>query len=180
MNWLQRLFGSRPPSPFPSCDSSPDLAADLLEVEAMAGELVDYLLSNRLFWQIDVATPLGERQPKMTLGGLYERLKQLEAADLGPGDRRRLAAVSEAWAAARRRYPAQVTAKLKRELDSYVKNWKYYLDQRARDPERWQEEYEVELRNRRRVELVLRLLGPEAPAGLLEELAELEAKRPEE
>lgn len=175
MDWLKSLLS--PTHPLPTSDSPPELAAELIEAEAMAAEIVDYLLSDRLFWQISVETPLGTQQPKMTLGGLWERVKTLEAAAaLGPGDSKRLAAVKEAWEDARRRYPPQFTDKLKRELDSYLKNWRYYLDQLARDPERWREEYEVELRNRRRVELVVRLLGPDAPAGILEDLAELEAQ----
>lgn len=170
MDWFKRMFAPAPS--LPASDSPPELATELIESEAMARELADYLLSDRLFWQISVETPLGTQQPKMTLGGLWERSKRLEAADgLGPHDRQRLAKVMEAWDDSRRRYPPQFTAKLTRELESYLKNWKYYLDQSARDPERWKEDYEVELRNRRRVELVLRLLGPEAPAGILEDLA---------
>ncbi|MBX7235652.1 MAG: hypothetical protein K1X65_14795 [Caldilineales bacterium] len=175
MDWLKRAFSSGPA--LPPSDSPPQLASELIEAEAIAAELVDYLLSDRLFWQLSVETPLGSQQPKMTLGGLWERMKHLEAAaELGPNDRQRLAAVNTAWEDARRRYPPQFSDKLKRELESYLKNWRYFLDQFARDPERWREEYEVELRNRRRVELVLRLLGPDAPAGILDDLAELEAE----
>lgn len=175
MEWLKRMMAPAPS--LPTSDSPPELAAELIEAEAMAAELVDYLLSDRLYWQIAVETPLGSQQPKMTLGGLWERIKHLEAAsELGAGDRKRLDAVTTAWDETRRRYPPQFAGKLKRELDSSLKNWRYYLDQYARDPERWQEEYEVELRNRRRVELVLRLLGPDAPAGVLADLAELEAQ----
>ena len=45
--------------------------------------------------------------------------------------------------------------------------------QLARDPERWKEEYEVEIRNRRRVELIRRIMGPDLPPGL-DDLDELE------
>lgn len=176
-DWLKKLFGSGDAAAMPASDSPPELEADLLEAEAGARELVDYLLSDRLFWQLSVETPMGTRQPKMTLGSLYERIDHLQAAaDLGDHDRQRLSTLVTAWDEARRRYPAQVTAKLKRELDSYLKNWTYYLDQRRQDPERWKEEYDVEVRNRRRVELVLTLLGPDAPPGLLEDLKELEGK----
>ncbi len=175
MDWLKRVLSPNPP--LPASDSPPELAAELIEAEAMAAEIVDYLLSDRLFWQLSVETPLGSQQPKMTLGGLWEQIKRLEAAAaLGPSDRQRLAAVTTAWEDARRRYPPQFTDKLKRELDSYLRNWRYYLDQVSRDPERWRDEYEVELRNRRRVEVVLRLLGPDAPAGILDDLVKLEAQ----
>lgn len=178
MNWIKRLFSSSSPQPtFPPSDSPPEVTAKLMEAEEMASELVDYLLGDQLFRQIVVETPAGLRQPKMTLGGLVERIEQLEASkELGPGDRRRLQAVKEAWEAARRRYPEQVREKLQREMKSYLQNWKYYLQERAQNPEKWQNDYDFEVRNRKRVELVIRLLGDAAPSGVLEELDKLESQ----
>ena len=170
MTWLRSLFSH--PSAYPDSDLPPALAADLLEAEQMTSELTDYLFGDRLFRQIVVETPLGTRQPKMTLGGLWERIEHLQATpELGQGDLERLASVKMAWEEARRRYPDRFRDKLRRELDSYLKNWKYYLDQVRQDPERWQSEREVEIRNRQRVEMILRLLGPDAPPGLLDDLA---------
>jgi len=147
----------------------------LMEAETMAAELTDYLLGTQLFRQIVVDTPAGFRQPKMTLGGLVERIETL-AADprLGASDRRRLQAVQEAWEEAQHRYPQQVREKLFREMKSYLRNWKYFLEQRSQDPDRWKQEYPYELHNRQRVQLVVHLLGDEAPAGILEELEMLE------
>jgi len=110
----------------------------------------------------------------MTLGGFFERMERLaEAEELGPNDGQRLREVQEAWDVARGRYPDQFQEKLRREHDSYLKNWKYYLENLARDPDRWKEEYEVETRNRRRVERIRRIMGAEAPPGLAD-LDELE------
>ncbi len=173
MSWLKGLFDSTPP--YPPSDSPSALAAELIEAEAMANELEDYLLGDRLFRQIVVETPMGTRRPKMTLGCLWERIQHLQSAvDLGPEDQKRLAAVQDAWDTARRLYPEQFKRKLRRELDSYLKNWKYYLEQRASDPERWDADKKAELRNRRRVEQVLRLLGSDAPYGLMDDLETLE------
>ena len=176
MSWLNGLLDSTPP--YPPSDSPSALAAELIEAEGMAAELDDYLLGDRLFRQIVVETPEGTRRPKMTLGSLWERIQHLQsAADLGPGDQKRLAVVQDAWDTARRFYPDQFTRKLRRELDSYLKNWKYYLEQRASNPDRWDADYQVELRNRRRVEQVLRLLGPDAPYGLMDDLETLERQQ---
>ncbi len=175
MSWLQKLFGKHPSSSVPPTDSPPELAARLLEAEAMADELEDYLLSDRLFWQISVETPLGTRQPKMTLGSLYERIQTLEAQidQLGPNDRARLQRIKQAWEEARRRFPAQWKEKLRREYKSYLHNWRYFLEQRASNPERWAQEYRFEVRNRERARLVLRLLGPDA-ADLAREFQRVE------
>jgi len=174
MNWLKNILGIRTEAAYPPSDSPTELAVTLLEAEQMARELEDYLSGDPLFRQISVETPLGTRRPKMTLGGLFGRIEQLaEAEELGPNDGQRLKAIQEAWDVARGRYPEQFQEKLRREHDSYLKNWKYYLENLARDPDRWKEEYEVETRNRRRVERIRRIMGAEAPPGLAD-LDELE------
>jgi hypothetical protein len=175
MNWLKNILGSKTKTAYPPSDSPPELAVILLEAEQMAGELEDYLRGKRLYRQISVETPLGTRRPMMILGGLFERLERLaEAEELGPNDCQRLGVIKEAWEVARDRYSELFQEKLQREHDSYLRNWKYYLEDLARDPERWKEEYEVELRNRRRVELIRRIMGPDTPPGLadLDELEE--------
>ena len=175
MNWLKALL-TGPGQRYPDSDSPPELAAELIEAEHMSAELVDYLLSDRLFWQIVVETPLGTRRPKMTLGGLWERIENLDASEsVGPQDSRRLTDVKESWNQARLLYPEQWRDKLNRELESYLQNWRYFMGLKQRDPEQWREDYEVELRNRHRVEELLRLLGSDAPSGVLEELETLEA-----
>ena len=174
MSWLKGLFDTE--SPYPTSDSPSELASELIEAEAMANELGDYLLGDRLFRQISVETPEGSRRPKMTLGSLWERILHLQAAsDLGPKDQERLALVGNAWTVSKNIYPDQFKHKLQRELDSYLKNWKYYLDQRAQNPDRWNSEYQVELRNRRRVELVSGLLGTDAAYSVMEDLESLES-----
>lgn len=177
MSWLKKLFGkdTAQQSAIPT-DSPPELAAKLLEAEKMADELEDYLLSDKLFWQISVDTPLGTRQPKMTLGSLYERIQDLErhVDELGPNDSRRLQQIKLAWEEARQRFPQQWQDKLRREFKSYMHNWRYFLEQRASNPERWSQEYKFEVRNRERARLVLRLLGPDASADLLKEYETVE------
>jgi hypothetical protein len=176
MSWLRKLFGKEADKPSsPPTDSPPELAAKLLEAEKMASQLEDYLLSDTLFWQISVETPLGTRQPKMTLGSLYERMQRLDArqAELGPNDRARLASIQRAWDEAQARFPEQWREKLRREFKSYLHNWQYYLEQRS-SSERWAQEYKVEVRNRERARLVLRLLGPEASSDLMKEYKTVE------
>jgi hypothetical protein len=53
-------------------------------------------------------------------------------------------------------------------------NWKYFLEQRSSNPERWAQEYKFEVRNRERARLVLKLLGPEAAADLMKEYETIE------
>ncbi len=178
MSWLKKLFGqSSETDQRPPTDSPPELAAKLLEAEKMADQLEDYLLSDKLFWQISVDTPQGTRQPKMTLGSLYERIQYLQAHvnELGPNDRTRLQTIKQAWEQARQHYPQQWQDKLRREFKSYMHNWQYFLEQRSPNSERWAQEYKFEVRNRERARLVLQLLGPEASADLLKEYETIES-----
>ena len=176
MSWLQKLFGKQPDTETTATDSPPELAAVLLEAEKMADELEDYLLSDKLFWQISVETPLGTRQPKMTLGSLYERLAFLSEHrdELGPKDQARLQKIQRAWDEAHRQFPSQWQEKLRREFKSYMHSWKYFLEQRAYNPESWAQEYKFEVRNRERARLILQLLGPEAAADLVKEYETVE------
>jgi hypothetical protein len=176
MDWLKNILGIRAvETAGPPPDSPPELATTLLEAEGMANELDDYLNSDPLYRRIWMETPLGTHRLQMTLGVLFEHMEELAGAEeLGPNDRQRLSAIQEAWDAARDRYPEQFQEKLRQEHDSYLRNWKYFLGNMAHDPDRWREDYEVELRNRRRVELMRRIMGPDAPPDLadLDELEE--------
>ncbi len=177
MSWLQKLFGKQSETDSIPTDSPPELAAILLEAETMADQLEDYLFSDKLFWQISVETPLGTRQPKMTLGSLYERLTYLSEHkdELGPNDQVRLQQIERAWDEAQRRFPVQWQEKLRREFKSYMHSWKYFLEQRSSNTERWAQEYKFEVRNRERARLVLQLLGPEAAADLMQEYETVES-----
>jgi len=177
MSWLKKILGQKDDtSASLPTDSDPKLAAKLLEAEKMSMQLQDYLLSDKLFWQIVVDTPAGLRQPKMTLGALYQRLQELDAHkdELGPNDRARLAQIWQRWETARKRFPKQWRDKLRREYKSYLNNWKYFLEQRSANSESWARDYPVEVRNRERARLVLRLLGPDA-ADLLQDFEKVEA-----
>ncbi len=177
MSWLKKLFGKEHDAVTqPPTDSPPELAAKLLEAEKMADQLDDYLFSDKLFWQISVETPLGTRQPKMTLGSLYERIQYLDAHkdELGPNDRVRFEKIKRAWDETQQRFPEPWQEKLRREFRSYMHNWRYFLEQRSSNSERWAQEYKFEVRNRERARLVLQLLGPEAAADLLREYETIE------
>lgn len=175
--WVEEMIEGEE-TDFPQSDSPRELASDLIVVEKMASQLQDYLFQDDLFWQIVVDTPGGVRRPKMTLGALWERMADLrESEALGPSDQQRLDKAFSAWETARRRYPERFRRHLRQELDSYRHNWEYFLRNREdRDAEQWEEDYEVEVRNRERVELVLRLLDQDAPGDVLSELDELEAE----
>jgi hypothetical protein len=112
----------------------PKLAADLMVAQAMALELPDYLLGDRLFRQVVVKTPAGTQQPKMTLGGLLSRYQLLQhyASDLDAGQQQLLSAVGTAIDEHRRVYRTQWVSFLQKELKSYLDSWRWYIDECVR------------------------------------------------
>lgn len=112
----------------------PKLAGELMVAGAMASELPDYLLGDRLFRQIVIRTPAGTQQPKMTLGSLLGRYQLLRhfAGDLDAGQQQQLSAVGAAIADNRRIYHAQWLAYIQKELKSYLDSWRWYVDECVR------------------------------------------------
>lgn len=132
------------------------LTEALLTVEQMVAELEDYIARDQLFRQLVVHTPWGDELPKMTLGGLVERLRFLEAhADrLSDEERARVEAARKAYDDFVRRHRRQVEARLRREFKSYLDSWKWYLDD-VRDNPGKAADYRLEVHNRRRLDILL-------------------------
>ncbi len=107
------------------------LTMELLVAEAMAAELSDYLLGDRLFRQIVVQSPLGTQQPKMTLGGVLSRLQllQFRSAALTPDEQTRVEHLAAEVDAARRTYAAQWESFLRKEIKSNLDSWRWYMDE---------------------------------------------------
>lgn len=145
------------------------LTMELLVAEAMAAELSDYLLGDRLFRQVVVQTPLGTQQPKMTLGGVLSRLQllQFRSAALTPDERARVERLAAGVEEARRTYPAQWESFVRKEIKSNLDSWRWYMDECFRRGG-CASTYPAEVRARAR----LALLFDEAAAASFDILAE--------
>jgi len=141
-----------------------DPAVELAICRTMAEEMEPYLLSNQLFRQLVVRTPVGDLQPKMTLGAFlehYRRLRRREKA-LSPTQRAELDRIGEVWATMKRRYEKRYMELLRQELRSQLDSWAWFLDDCLRRPNRCREDYPTEVRTRARISLLLEELGPDA------------------
>lgn len=155
------------------------LVRTLLAVEQMVGELDDYFARDELFRQLVVHTPWGDELPKMSLGGLVERLQFLERHrdKLTPEERERLDRARAAYEEAVRLRRAQVAERLRREFKSYLQSWKWYLDELRDNPDKALD-YRAEVHNRLRLTTVLKeaqRLGIELDRDLLAQLEDLDA-----
>ncbi len=133
-----------------------NLSAELSAAEAMAAELNDYLYRGELFRQMLVHTADGDLMPKMTLGGLLERLQDLRVHwhDLTPDQQSRLEAVEDALKAAWRRHREPFTNMIRREFKSYLHSWKWYLENLQESPQKEAYNYAAEVHNRRRLTIL--------------------------
>ncbi len=137
-------------------DERRELVTALLTVEKMVEELPDYFQRNELFRQLVVHTPWGDRLPKMTLGGLVERLRFLEQHldALTPEERARVEAARRAYEDFVRSHRREVEERLRREFKSFLGSWKWYLDDLRENPGKIAD-YRAEAHNRRRLSLLI-------------------------
>ncbi len=156
-----------------------ELLIALLTARAMADELDDYFARDELFRQLIVHTPWGDELPRLSLGGLVERLRFLEAHrdELSDEERLLLESARQAYEEAVRRRPDQVAERLRREFKSYLHSWKWYLDELKENPEK-AADYPAEVHNRVRLTTLLQemeRLGIEPDPEQRRQLEELDA-----
>jgi hypothetical protein len=140
-----------------------ELAVDLALAQAMVKALEDYLLSDRLFYQLLVHTPAGDRQPKLTPGVLIETLNQLRRArnELSPEQQRELDQIEADFAAIKRRMRDYWPNKVLAELNSLLDSWTWFMqdcDSKSQR-HRCETEYDSEVWIRARITTLLSELG---------------------
>lgn len=101
------------------------LAQDLIIVEAMASEMVDYLKSEVLFWQM-----MQGGLPKLTLGGYLMRQHRLLALSslLDAAQQARLEAAVRQFNLALVEKIVRLEQKAHRELEARIRQWSEFLN----------------------------------------------------
>jgi hypothetical protein len=133
------------------------------ELTAMSEALQDYLLDDRLFKTITVSSPAGDRLIKMTIGGMLERLEELESQGAAS---QAVAQAREALERAKRSQPDRFYERLGREAKSYADSWNWFLQNCWEGAARCRSDYAQEVPIRLRLEQIL------AESGEHQELAE--------
>jgi len=133
-----------------------DVAFETRVARAMLAELEEYLKSDVAFWQAG-PNALGDRMPKLTIGGLLEALLRAEAG--GAVDAPQVRSMLEAVKARRiDRYLMHAEQETRGRLDA----WSGYLNDYDRNPEEAASYYANEVRSRLKAELLLGELEPRA------------------
>ncbi|MEZ4659266.1 MAG: hypothetical protein R2911_17015 [Caldilineaceae bacterium] len=136
---------------------------DLAVASAMAQELERYLTQDELYWTLIVRVEGRERSLKMTGGDLLTRLHRLQHMrdQLSAWQNERLdeaqKLVNEMSYSLRTRFHQR----LQREAKARLGSLRWFLDDCPADPPRCRVEFPFEMRNRQRIEEIVKVLGDE-------------------
>lgn len=148
-------------------------ASDLAIVREMVSELENYIVNDDLYRTVSVRLPAGDVRLQMTGGDLLTRLYRLDR------ERSRLSFEEEASLTALQQEAERIIYSLRtrfnqrlvRELKTRTDALKWYLDEAAQNPTEGRANYPYEMRNRQRIEEILKRLGAETPADAAAALA---------
>ncbi len=133
----------------------------LAEAKEMAKALPKYLDQDELFWQMIIHTPEGDKLPKMTIGGLLERVRHLERnrEKLDGAAQESLRQIEESIDDARSRFREAYAKFLQKEFSSYLHSWHWYLDDLLSGNGDALDRYPQEVSIRERIELLIEEAG---------------------
>ena len=140
-----------------------DPAVDLAIANAMTDELEEYIVKDELYRTVIVRTPRGDEKLTMTGGDLLTRLYRLTAAaeDMDPAMRTRVEALSERAESIIYSLKSRFHTRLRREMKARLDSLKWFLDDCPGDAKRCRANYPYEVRNRQRIEEILKRVDAE-------------------
>jgi len=145
-----------------------DPSIDLEIVEGMIPVLEDYIIKDEVYRTVILPTSVGDQNIRMTGGDLLARLHRLngERDVLTAQQKQRLDAVQskadQIMAGLKTRFQQRLLREMKARLDSL----RWFFDDCGADHQRCRVEYPFEMRNRQRVEEIIKLVGKDLPDDL--------------
>lgn len=155
-----------------------DPAVDLALAQAMAEELEDYLVKDDLFRQMTVRTPAGDQRPQMSGSDLLVRLHRLhgERDSLTSAQRATLDQVQASVEATIKTLRTRFLERLERDMKSRLNSLRWFIDDCRQDRKRCRSEYPYEIRNRQRIEEILKVLGADLGEDLVGQLRQIDER----
>ena len=155
-----------------------DPAVDLALAAAMTAELEDYIVKSDLYRTVIARTPRGDEKITMTGGDLLTRLHRLqgERARLTPAQQQEFDDVARRAEATIYSLRTRFHTLLRRELKARVDALRWFLDDCPGDPKRCRANYPYEIRNRQRIEEILKRVDTELDDEEREMLASLDQR----
>lgn len=147
---------------------------DLRYLKAGVEDLEGYLLSEHLFWPLEVKTyPKEPAYPNLTLGNLLLSKERLVAYDRTLEQEGQLGAVLQQLGLVRSKWRAAWSKKASRSLENRLGMWRDFLADYLKGPESNANRYAYEVQRRVMVEL-LRVEVDEVPSQVTRLLAKLD------
>jgi hypothetical protein len=145
-----------------------DPSIDLEIVEGMIPVLEDYIIKDEVYRTVIVPTSVGDQNIRMTGGDLLARLHRLsgERDALTAAQKQRLdaaqAKADQVITSLRTRFQQRLLREMKARLDSL----RWFFDDCGADRQRCRVEYPFEMRNRQRIEEILKVVGKDVPEDI--------------
>ncbi len=141
---------------------------DLEITEAMVKELEEYLVKEDVYRTLIVSTAAGDQNVRMTGGDLLSRLHRLQGERdlLTPGQQDRLDTAQVAADATIYSLKTRFHQRLQREMKARLDSLRWFLDELDADRQRGRSDFPYEMRNRQRIEEILKRLGSSLPSDL--------------
>jgi hypothetical protein len=145
-----------------------DPITDLEIVEGMIPELEDYIIKEEVYRTVILPTSSGDQNIRMTGGDLLARLHRLNAQrnQLTADQQQRLDAAQQKADEIIRSLKTRFNQRLIREMKARLDSLRWFFDDCGNDRQRCRIEYPFEMRNRQRIEEILKQLGNEVPDDL--------------
>lgn len=137
-----------------------DPAVDLAVADTFAAELEVYLVDDQLYRTVFVTTPAGSQSLQMTGGDLLARLYRLQQdrANLSAAEQAQLDEVQQRTESTIYSLRTRFHQRLQREAKARLSSLKWFLDDCRTDRQRCRVEFPFEIRNRQRLEEILKEL----------------------
>lgn len=147
-------------------------STDLAVLDEMVSELEEYIVKEELYRTIIVHAPGGEVRVQMTGGDLLTRLLRLEGERqrLTPEQQRRLDELKAQAETTIYSLKTRFNTRLLREAKARLDSMKWFLDEVGEDRQRARANYPYEIRNRQRVEEIVKRFGADLPTEVREQL----------
>jgi hypothetical protein len=155
-----------------------DPSIDLEIVEGMIPQLEDYIIKDEVYRTVILPTSAGDQNIRMTGGDLLARLHRLngERSELTPPQQQRLDAAQAKAEEIIRSLRTRFNQRLLREMKARLDSLRWFFDDCAADRQRCRVEYPFEMRNRQRVEEILKQVGKDIPEDMRGLLARVDKR----
>jgi len=155
-----------------------DPSIDLEIVEGMIPELEDYIIKDDVYRTVIIPTSAGDQNIRMTGGDLLARLHRLsgEKDALTPGQQQRLEQAKQKADQIIYSLKTRFNQRLQREMKARLDSLRWFLDECTSDRQRCRVEWPFEMRNRQRIEEIVKRLGKDLPEDLATALRQVDRR----